>query len=58
MNFSKLSMDLLMNIIESRQKILLQRLEYRTAFHETFPIGDVVDNDGNSDKHEDDTEEG
>lgn len=45
-----------MNIIENRQKVLLQRLEFHAAFKETLPVGDVVDDD--SGEHRDDNEEG
>ena len=54
MNYSKLNIDLLMNIIENRQKVLHQRLEFYPAFKETFPIGDVVDDD--SGEHGDNNE--
>ena len=56
MNYSKLNIDLLMNIIENRQKVFLQRLEFHADFKATFPIGDVVVDD--SGEHGDGKEEG
>jgi hypothetical protein len=50
-NYSKLNIDLLMNLIESRQKVLLQRIEFDDHFKQTFVI------DGHCDDHDDSDEE-
>jgi hypothetical protein len=52
-NYLKLNIDLLMHIIESRQKILTQRLEFEDDFNKLFVIDNVDDddhenNDGNN----------
>ncbi len=36
-NYFKLNKDLLMDIIESRQKLLIQRLQFENDFNEIFP---------------------
>ncbi len=53
-NYLKLNIDLLMKIIESRQKISIQRLEFDNDFKETFVIDDDDgdDNDNECDKND------
>lgn len=48
-NYSKLNIDLLMHIIESRQKILLQRLEFHADFQKIFTIDDNSGGGGGDD---------
>ncbi|CAF4235866.1 unnamed protein product, partial [Adineta steineri] len=43
--YSKLSTDLLMNIIESREKILIQRIEFDCDFKKIFPIDNYHNDD-------------
>ena len=43
-----------MNIIESRQKVLSQRLEFHADFVAAFPIDDNVVDVHDCDEHEDD----
>ena len=50
LNYSKLNIDLLMNIIESRQKTLLQRTEFDDDFNQTFPTDDDGDDLDDSDE--------
>lgn len=44
-NYLKLNTDLLMNIIESRQKVLIQRLEFDSDFQQTFRMNDEDEHD-------------
>ena len=46
----KLNIELLMAIIESRQKTLLQRMEFDGDFKQTFPIDDDGDDHDGSDE--------
>ncbi|CAF1316513.1 unnamed protein product [Rotaria sordida] len=48
-NYLKLNIDLLMNIIESRQKVLIQRLEFEDHFNQLFPHNN--DDDDDDDDH-------
>ncbi|CAF2975146.1 unnamed protein product [Rotaria sp. Silwood2] len=58
MNYSKLHTALLMNIIESRQKILIQRLEFDDDFNKTFPADNNTDaNNQNISDHDDNNDE-
>jgi hypothetical protein len=52
-NYSKLNIDLLMNIIESRQKILIQRIEFDFDFNTAFLLQHSDDQD-TDEKHDDD----
>ena len=55
-NYSKLNIDLLMDIIESRQKVLLQRIEFDDDFNQTFPIDNDCDDHDDSDEEPDNTD--
>ena len=43
LDYAKLNIDLLMDIIESRQKVLLQRIEFDDDFNHTFTTDDDYD---------------
>jgi hypothetical protein len=53
-NYSKLNIDLLMNIIESRQKILIQRIESDFAFNTAFLLHHTNDQDTDEKNDDDD----
>ena len=48
MNYSELNIDLVKNIIENRQKILLQRLAFQNDFNQLFAIQNIHPNDDDS----------
>ena len=48
MNYLELNLDLLMNIIESRQKILLQHLKFDNDYKQIFLLDIDDDNDNNN----------
>ena len=56
-NYSKLNIDLLMHIIESRQKILIQRIEFDCDFNKTFLTDDCDDNDNDLAKNDDNNDD-
>jgi len=50
-NYLKLNINLLMHIIESRQKILIPRFEFESDFNQLFVIDNVDDDDHNDHKN-------
>ena len=57
LNYSKLNIDLLMNLIECRQKTLLQRIEFDDDFKQTFPVDDDCDDPHSSDDETDEPDD-
>lgn len=53
--YSQLNIDLLMNIIESRQKILIQRMEFESDLNEIVPTTNHVAVNTNESSHEKNT---
>ena len=58
LNYAKLNIDLLMDIIESREKVLLQRIEFDGDFYRTFPIDDDYNDSDDEPGNTDDNKQG
>ncbi|CAF0986909.1 unnamed protein product [Rotaria sp. Silwood1] len=50
-NYLKLNIHILINIIESRQKVLIQRFEFEDHFNQLLPHNTDDDDDDDGDDH-------